>query len=91
MSILLINGSYRALINGSYRAKGAQPDGDSIHFVPENPGEWNLVGGNTPAKRSASGAAQLPRDGIAALETTRKHGTRLHQPLPLAHVPPTTC
>jgi hypothetical protein len=45
MSILLINGSYRALINGSYRAKGAQPDGDSIHFVPENPGEWNLVGG----------------------------------------------
>ena len=60
-------------------------------FRSENPSEWNLVGGNTPAKRSASGAAQLPLDGIAALETTRKHGTRLYHPLPLAHVPPTTC
>jgi endonuclease YncB( thermonuclease family) len=74
------------VIKGSFRAKGAQPDGDSVRFAPDTLGEWDLVGGDHPVKRNASGAAQLRLDGIDTLEThyTPKHGTRLHQPLALA-------
>ncbi|MGW0176450.1 thermonuclease family protein [Rhodococcus sp. NPDC003322] len=75
------------LIKGAFRAKGAQPDGDSVRFIPDAPAEWELVGGPHPVKRTASGAAQLRLDGIDALEThyTPKHGTRTHQPLGLGH------
>lgn len=74
------------VIEGIFRAKGAQPDGDSIRFVPDDPEEWKLVDGEHPVKRNASGAAQLRLDGIDALEThyTPRHGTRTHQPLALA-------
>ncbi|WP_069163347.1 nuclease [Nocardia altamirensis] len=74
------------LIKGVFRAKGAQPDGDSVRFKPDTVADWDLVGGETPVKRNASGAAQLRLDGIDSLEThyTPLHGTRMHQPLPLA-------
>ena len=75
-----------SVIKGTFRPKGAQPDGDSIRFVPDNPEEWKLLDGEHPVKRNASGAAQLRLDGIDALEThyTPRHGTRTHQPLALA-------
>jgi hypothetical protein len=71
------------LIAGSFRIKGAQPDGDSIRFAPDDPAKWDLITG-TRVKRNASGAAQLRLDLIDALETL--YGTpRTHQPLDLAH------
>jgi hypothetical protein len=74
------------LIEGVFLAKGAQPDGDSVRFRPDRVADWDLVGGQPPVKRNASGAAQLRLDGIDSLEThyTPRHGTRMHQPLPLA-------
>jgi endonuclease YncB( thermonuclease family) len=71
------------LIAGSCRITGAQPDGDSIRFRPDDPATWDLITG-TRVKRNASGAAQLRLDAIDALET--HYGTpRTHQPLELAH------
>ncbi len=68
---------------GSFRITGAQPDGDSIRFTPDDPANWDLITG-TRVKRNASGAAQLRLDAIDALET--HYGTpRTHQPLNLAH------
>jgi len=62
---------------------GAQPDGDSIRFTPDDPAQWDLITG-TRVKRNASGAAQLRLDAIDALET--HYATpRTHQPLDLAH------
>jgi len=56
----------------SHRGKlpyhGAQPDGDSIRFTPDDPAKWDLITG-TQVKRNASGAAQLRLDAIDALET----------------------
>ena len=72
------------LIAGSFRITGAQPDGDSIRFTPDDPAKWDLITGPNRVKRNASGAAQLRLDAIDALET--HYGTpRTHQPLGLAH------
>jgi hypothetical protein len=69
------------LIAGSFRITGAQPDGDSIRFTPDDPANWDLIRGSQ-VKRNASGAAQLRLDAIDALET--HYGTpRTHQPLDL--------
>jgi hypothetical protein len=57
------------LIAGSFRITGAQPDGDSIRFTPDDPAKWNLMTGANRVKRNASGAAQLRLDAIDALET----------------------
>jgi endonuclease YncB( thermonuclease family) len=75
------------VIKGVFRAKGAQPDGDSVRFRPDSLADWDLVTGERRVKRNASGAAQLRLDGIDSLEThyTPRHGTRVHQPLELAH------
>jgi len=71
------------LIAGSFRITGAQPDGDSIRFTPNDPAKWDLITG-TQVKRNASGGAQLRLDAVDALET--HYGTpRTHQPLELAH------
>ncbi|MEV0686743.1 hypothetical protein AB0I35_23015 [Nocardia sp. NPDC050378] len=74
------------LISGVFVAKGAAPDGDSVRFRPDDPALWDRVGGPHRVKRNSSGAAQLRLDGIDSLEThyTPRHGTRTHQPLPLA-------
>jgi hypothetical protein len=72
------------LIAGGFRITGAQPDGDSIRFTPDDPAKWDLITGPNRVKRNASGAAQLRLDAIDALET--HYGTpRTHQPLGLAH------
>ena len=47
---------------------GAQPDGDSIRFTPDDPAQWDLITG-TRVKRNASGAAQLRLDAINAMKT----------------------
>jgi hypothetical protein len=71
------------LIAGTFHITGAQPDGDSIHFTPNDPAKWDLITG-TRVKRNASGSAQLRLDAIDALET--HYGSpRAHQPLGLAH------
>ena len=33
------------LIGGSFRITGAQPDGDSIRFTPDDPAKWDLITG----------------------------------------------
>ena len=78
------------LIAGSFRITGAQPDGDSIRFTPDDPAKWDLITGPNRVKRNASGAAQLRLDAIDALET--HYGTpRTHQPLGWRMPPPTNC
>ena len=54
------------LIAGSFRITGAQPDGDSIRFTPDDPAKWDLITGPNKVKRNASGAAQLRLDAIDA-------------------------
>ena len=72
------------LIAGSFRITGAQPDGDSIRFTPDDPAKWDLITGPNRVKRNASGSAQLRLDAIDALET--HYGSpRTHQRLGLAH------
>ena len=71
-------------IAGSFRVTGAQPDGDSIRFTPDDPAKWDLITGPHKVKRNASGAAQLRLDAIDALET-HYGNPRTHQPLGLAH------
>jgi endonuclease YncB( thermonuclease family) len=71
-------------ISGSFHILGAQPDGDSIHFTPDDPNDWNLITGQNRVKHNHNGTAQLRLDAIDALET--HYGTPpAHQPLTLAH------
>jgi endonuclease YncB( thermonuclease family) len=72
------------LIAGSFRITGAQPDGDSIRFTPDDPAKWDLITGPNRVKRNGSGSAQLRLDAIDALET-HYGNPRTHQPLSLAH------
>jgi hypothetical protein len=72
------------LITGSFGITGAQPDGDSIRFTPDDPAQWDLITRPNRVKRHASGAAQLRLNAIDALET--HYGSpRTHQPVDLAH------
>src|SRR4051795_839784 len=75
------------LIKGQYRIAGSQPDGDSVHFFPDDPAAFATLHLN--AHLGASGAAQLRLDAIDALEThytpPGHGGHTLHQPLHLAH------
>ena len=41
------------LIAGSLRITGAQPDGDSIRFTPDDPAKWDLITGPNRVKRNA--------------------------------------
>src|SRR3954453_12468193 len=72
---------------GSFHVAGSQPDGDSIHFRPDDPADWAKVPGATAVRRNASGVAQMRLDAIDALEThyAPPGGHELHQPLELAH------
>jgi endonuclease YncB( thermonuclease family) len=73
------------LIKGSFQVKGTQPDGDTVHFTPDDPTEWNLVGGGRrEVKHDAVGRGTLRLDAIDALETHYGPG-RVHQPLQFAH------
>ncbi|MFB9833682.1 thermonuclease family protein [Actinoallomurus acaciae] len=75
------------LIKGSYRILHSQPDGDSIHFYPDDAEAFVKLRMN--AHLSATGAVQLRLDAIDALEThytPHGHGGFIqHQPLPLGH------
>jgi len=75
------------LIKGQYRIVHSQPDGDSVHFFPDDTDAFTNL--HLAAHLGASGAAQLRLDAIDALEThytPAAHGARtLHQPLELAH------
>jgi endonuclease YncB( thermonuclease family) len=75
------------LIKGMYRLAHSEPDGDSVHFFPDNPAAFTSLHLN--AHLGSGGAAQLRLDAIDALEThytPTAHGARtMHQPLELAH------
>jgi endonuclease YncB( thermonuclease family) len=77
------------LIKGSYRILHSQPDGDSVHFFPDDAEAFAKLRMN--ARLSPAGGVQLRLDAIDALEThytPRAHGGfTQHQPLPLAHAP----
>jgi endonuclease YncB( thermonuclease family) len=70
------------LTQGSYHLKGTQPDGDTVHFVADNPNDWKLVGGKNPVRLTPAGHGKLRLEGIDALET---HYQGAHQPLKHAH------
>jgi endonuclease YncB( thermonuclease family) len=77
------------LIKGSYRILHSQPDGDSIHFFPDDADAFVKLRMN--ARLSAAGSVQLRLDAIDALETHYTPGAHggftQHQPLALAHAP----
>ncbi|MGW0769407.1 nuclease [Streptomyces sp. NPDC002676] len=70
------------LIQGKFRLKNTQPDGDTVHFVADNPNDWKLVGGRHPVNATATGEAKLRFEAIDALET---HYAGEHQPLQFGH------
>jgi endonuclease YncB( thermonuclease family) len=72
---------------GTFHVLGAEPDGDSIRFRPDDPADWAKVPGPNAVRRNVSGAAQLRLDAVDALEThyTPPGGGTEHQPLALAH------
>src|SRR3954470_15227680 len=75
------------VIKGRYRILHSQPDGDSVHFYPDDLEAFTKLGLKTLLSRT--GGAQLRLDAIAAREahyTPRAHGACTpHQPLALAH------
>jgi endonuclease YncB( thermonuclease family) len=75
------------LIKGQYRIVHSEPDGDSVHFIPDNSDAFTSLHLN--ARLGSGGAAQLRLDAIDALEThytPSAHGAKtMHQPLELAH------
>jgi endonuclease YncB( thermonuclease family) len=75
------------VIKGQYRILHSQPDGDSVHFYPDDLEAFTKLGLGTLLSRT--GGAQLRLDAIDALEThytPRAHGAFTHhQPLALAH------
>lgn len=77
------------LIKGQYRILHSQPDGDSVHFFPDDTEAFAKLG--MKAHLSPAGSVQLRLDAIDALEThytPRAHGGfTQHQPLALAHAP----
>jgi endonuclease YncB( thermonuclease family) len=72
---------------GTFHVVGAEPDGDSIRFRPDDPADWAEVPGPNAVRRNVNGAAQLRLDAVDALEThyTPPGGHTQHQPLELAH------
>jgi hypothetical protein len=73
------------VLAGEFRIVGAQPDGDSIRFYPDDPSQWDDVGGPYAVQRNASGGAQLRLDAVDALETHYAIPNGMaHQPLGLA-------
>jgi hypothetical protein len=74
------------VLAGEFRIVGAQPDGDSIRFYPDDPSQWDDVGGPYSVQRNASGGAQVRLDAVDALETHYAIPSGMvHQPLGLAH------
>ncbi|MEU6237057.1 nuclease [Kitasatospora sp. NPDC047058] len=80
MSMLLIKGLFHI-------SAKAQPDGDTIGFIPDYVGEWKLVQGGRPLQPSADGHINVRLEAIDALEThypgANEHDE--HQPQTYAH------
>ncbi|MCX5589118.1 thermonuclease family protein [Streptomyces erythrochromogenes] len=82
MSMLLIKGSFR--VDG-----GAEPDGDTLPFVPDDVADWKLVGGRARVVPKADGRAAVRLEGVDALETHYRktgYGPERHQPRKLGHL-----
>jgi hypothetical protein len=47
------------LIAGTFRILGAEPDGDSIRFYPDDPNEWTRLGGIHQIRPNAKGGAHV--------------------------------
>jgi endonuclease YncB( thermonuclease family) len=77
------------LIKGKYRILHSRPDGDSVHFFPDDTEAFAKL--RLKAHLSPAGSVQLRLDAIDALEThytpRANGGLTQHQPLPLAHAP----
>jgi endonuclease YncB( thermonuclease family) len=75
------------LIKGQYRILRSQPDGDSVHFFPDDLDAFTKL--HLKALVSKAGGVQLRLDAIDALEThytPQGHGAHTHhQPTELAH------
>jgi hypothetical protein len=71
------------LIRGRYVVVGKSPDGDSIRFVPDNPGLLMLLRGPKPNLKPGD-SVQLRLEAIDALETHYDQGLLKHQPLEIA-------
>lgn len=56
-------------IKGTYRLIGSDPDGDTVHFLPQDPGFWCDVPGKNRVERNSRGGGKIRMEGIDALET----------------------
>jgi hypothetical protein len=75
------------VIEGEYRILGAAPNGDSVRFYPNDPSDWDRVGGPHAVRPNSRGGAQLRLDGVDALETHfSAERLLLHQPLEFGHL-----
>ncbi|MGW6982434.1 nuclease [Streptomyces sp. NPDC054932] len=73
------------LIKGQYEIVETQPDGDTIHFQPDKPDEWDLIGGPRRVKRNGAGRGKLRLEAIDSLETHySRTGPVVAQPPPYA-------
>ncbi|MFF4382502.1 nuclease [Kitasatospora sp. NPDC001547] len=73
------------LIKGTYQIKDFEPDGDTVHFLPDDITIWSQLPGEHKVKPDDHGGANLRLDGIDALET-HFQGVGpdfVHQPLDL--------
>jgi len=90
MPFTIITGSFRVVGRSSAgNPTGFSPDGDSIHFAPDDLGLLDrLTVLNEPADPTSVGSVQLRMEGIDALELhfqPQVRGARnTHQPRPLA-------
>ena len=80
MGFVVIPGSFRLI----GKTRGFEPDGDSMHFAPDNPKLLDqLTVIQQPVRLSTIGSVQLRFEGIDALEL-HFAGAAHHQPRPLA-------
>jgi hypothetical protein len=56
-----------SIIKGSFAIMGTEPDGDSVHFTPDNPKAFDTL--HIAARLLPGGRVQLRLDAIDALET----------------------
>jgi hypothetical protein len=72
-------------LRGTYRVVGTRPDGDTLSFLPQDPGFWCDVPGRNRVKRNSRGGGSVRMDAIDALETHYKGvgPGEVHQPLNL--------
>jgi hypothetical protein len=72
-------------IKGTYRIINTRPDGDTVSFLPQDPGFWCDVPGRNRVKRNSRGGGTVRMDAIDALETHYEGvgPDEVHQPLDL--------